>query len=70
MRHRHALCLPLPPAAAQAVLTLAHRLTGWGGEPGWLAGLRQTLTLDCSRAARELDWRPAHSAAQALAAAG
>jgi UDP-glucose 4-epimerase len=68
MCRRHALSLPLPPAAARAGLVLAHAVFGWGGEPGWLAGLQQTLTLDCSRAARELDWRPAHSSAQALAA--
>jgi len=69
MRRRHARALPLPPAAARAGLKLAHGLCGWGGEPGWLAGLQQTLTLDCSRAAQELNWHPAHSAAQALAAA-
>lgn len=68
MRHRHALSVPLPAAAARAGLALAHGVFGWGGEPGWLAGLQQTLTLDCSRAACELDWRPAHSSAQALAA--
>ncbi|MBX3666335.1 MAG: NAD-dependent epimerase/dehydratase family protein [Burkholderiales bacterium] len=70
MRGRHAHCLPLPPAVARAGLALAHGLSGWGGEPGWLEGLRHTLTLDCRRAERELGWRPVHSAAQALAASG
>ncbi len=68
MRWRHRHTLPLPPAAARAGLALAHRLLGWGGEPGWLAGLEQTLTLDCGRATRELGWRPAFSSAQTLAA--
>ncbi len=67
MRRRHALCLPLPVAAARAALVATHAATGWGGEPGWLDGLRNTLTLDCSRAARELGWTPRHSAAQTFA---
>ena len=70
MRARHARCLPLPPAIARAGLALAHGLSGWGGEPGWLEGLRHTLTLDCRRAERELGWRPRHSAAQTLATTG
>lgn len=70
MRARHRRCLPLPPRIAGAGLALAHGLSGWGGEPGWLEGLRHTLTLDCRRAERELGWKPLHSAAQALAATG
>lgn len=68
MRARHALRLPLPVTAARAGLAIAHGVSGWGGEPGWLDGLRHTLTLDCRRAARDLGWHPAYSAAQALAA--
>lgn len=67
MRSRHAWCLPLPVAVALAALRLAHGLAGWGGEPGWLAGLQKTLTLDCRRAAAELDWQPRYSAAQTFA---
>ncbi len=70
MHGRHARCLPLPPAVAHAGLVLAHGLSGWGGEPGWLEGLRHTLTLDCRRAERELGWQPRYNAAQALAATG
>lgn len=68
MRRRHPLSVPLPAVCARAGLALAHGVFGWGGEPGWLNGLRHTLTLDCRRAARELDWQPAHSAAETLAA--
>ncbi len=68
MRRRHALCLPLPVIAARAALVAVHAVSGWGGEPGWLDGLQNTLTLDCSRAARDLDWIPRHSAAQTFAA--
>ncbi len=67
-RQRHRAPLPLPVAGARAALTIAHGIFGWGGEPGWLDGLRHTLTLDCRRAARDLGWHPAYSAAQALAA--
>jgi len=70
MRQRHALCLPLPAVIARTGLTIAHRSSGWGGETGWLSGLGQTLTLDCSRAARELHWQPAFGSAQTLAATG
>ncbi|MDP1674453.1 MAG: NAD-dependent epimerase/dehydratase family protein [Burkholderiales bacterium] len=70
MRGRHAHCLPLPPGIARAGLALAHGISGWGGEPGWLEGLRHTLTLDCRRAEQELGWKPAQSSAQALAATG
>lgn len=68
MRHRHTLCLPLPVAVARTGLTIAHRTFGWGGEPGWLYGLQQTLTLDCERAEQAINWRPAYSSAQTLAA--
>lgn len=69
VKRRQGWCLPLPVFAARAALHTAHRITGWGGEPGWLDGLRQSLTLDCSRASAQLGWQPAHSARQALAAA-
>lgn len=61
--------LPLPVFAARAALNAAHWISGWGGEPGWLEGLQNTLTLDCGRAASELGWQPACSSAQALAEA-
>lgn len=67
-RRRHGGCVPLPAFAARAALNFTHGLTGWGGEPGWLNGLQQSLTLDCGRAAAELQWRPVYSSAQTLAA--
>lgn len=48
---------PLPVLAAG--LRLAWRLTGWGGEPGWLAGAPYPLTIDCTRAQRDLGWAAA-----------
>lgn len=68
IRRRHAFSLPLPVTAARMGLTMVHGLSGWGGEPGWLDGLRKTLTLDCSRAANELGWTPSYSAVQTFAA--
>jgi UDP-glucose 4-epimerase len=50
----------VPMFAARAAVNLAWRTTGWGGEPGWLDGLGQSLTLDCRKAARDLAWRPHH----------
>ena len=52
--HRHVLAVP--PAVAAAALHAVNGLTGWGGEPGWLAGLQKTLTLDCQRAQTLLNW--------------
>lgn len=51
---------PVPLPAAKAVFRLMNRLTGWGGETGWLEAFRRSLTLDCSRAQEVLGWRPRH----------
>lgn len=50
----------VPPALARTALALLWRVTGWGGEPGWFDGIGESLTLDCSRAAAVLGWRPRH----------
>ena len=55
---RHPIGLPL--AAIKALHYGAWLLTASGGEPGWLQGLAGPLTLDCSRAARDLGWRAQH----------
>ncbi|MEJ5210943.1 MAG: hypothetical protein WHV61_05885 [Burkholderiales bacterium] len=58
--------LPLP--VARGLLTAAWRLTGFGGEPGWIEGLRHSLTLDVSRARALLGWQPRHDVHATLAA--
>lgn len=68
IRTRHRFALPLPFPVAKAVLAGAWRMSGFGGEPAWLDGIRHSLTLDCSRAQRELGWRPRHDVGQTLAA--
>lgn len=65
-RYRHPI--PLPFSLVKTALDLAWRLTGYGGEPAWLDGMRHTLSLDCARAQSELDWRPEFTADAALAA--
>jgi nucleoside-diphosphate-sugar epimerase len=50
---------PVPLAALAPALRLAWRLTGWGGEPGWLEGATHSLTMDCTRARIELGWTAA-----------
>lgn len=60
VRARRARAISLPLPMLRVGLTAAWRLTGWGGEPGWLDGVRRTLTLDCSRARTQLHWRPCH----------
>lgn len=64
-RHRHAVALPF--GVVKAALNLAWRVSGFGGEPGWIEGMRASLTLDCTRAQHELNWRPQHDAASTLA---
>lgn len=65
-RYRHPI--PLPFGLIKMALSLSWRLTGYGGEPAWLDGMRHTLTLDCARAENELNWRPKFAADAALAA--
>lgn len=66
IRARHPLSPGLPPGLARAVLHACWRLTGAGGEPGWLAAADRSFTLDCGRARRELGWLPHHTAAEAV----
>lgn len=58
--------IALPFFVVRAALSLAWRLTGFGGEPAWAEGLRHSLTMDCGHAARELDWRARYTARQIL----
>lgn len=69
VRARHAYSPGLPPWLARMVLQVLWRMTGAGGEPGWLAAANRSFTLDCSRARRELGWQPHHTAAEAIRAA-
>lgn len=64
---RHRMVLPLPLSAGRMALRSAWRLTGWGGEPAWFEGLTHTLTLDSSRAARELGWHCTYNSRSAAA---
>jgi nucleoside-diphosphate-sugar epimerase len=64
-RHRMSVALPLP--AARAAARVAWKLFGWGGEPAWVNGMSQSLTLNCRRALVELGWRRRHDLAATLA---
>jgi nucleoside-diphosphate-sugar epimerase len=64
-RH-HRLTVGLPYGPTAAVHRFLCRFTGALGDRGWLAGLRYPLVVDCSRAARELDWRPNYSVANCV----
>lgn len=59
---------PLPFWLARGLFCTVWGVTGFGGEPGWIEGLRRGLTLDCSRAAEVLGWRPRFDAPSTLAA--
>ena len=64
MRRTHRMALPAPPALLAAALHVGWRVGGWGGEPGWMRGLCQPLTLSCARARHELGWTPRHTRAR------
>lgn len=63
-RHRRAFAVPY--ALTRLALHAAWRLSGIGAEPGWLAGIRADLTLDCGRARQLLGWQPRWSSREAL----
>jgi len=63
----HARALPVPFSAAKLALNLAWRRTGFGGEPAWFDGVKQSLTLDCSRAMQVLAWQPRYTTEATLA---
>ena len=64
-RHTHPLSISF--SAAKMALSLTWRLTGFGGEPAWLDGIRHPLTLDCSRATQVLAWQPQYDVQATLA---
>ena len=68
IRRRHKISLPLPLTAVRAGFGLAWRFYGWGGEPQWLNGLSQSLTLNCRRALVELGWQRHYDLAATLKA--
>jgi UDP-glucose 4-epimerase len=68
IRRRHRMSLPLPLNAVRAGFNLAWRINGWGGEPQWIGGLSQSLTLNCRRALVELGWVRRHDLAATLKA--
>ena len=68
IRARRRWAMPLSPRLARSALALTWRLTGIGGEPGWMEGVDLSLTLDCAKARRELGWQPQHSSAAMLLA--
>lgn len=58
--------IALSPRLARTTLALTWRLTGIGGEPGWMEGVDHSLTLNCTKARRDLGWQPQHSIAAML----
>lgn len=66
IRARHAPSFGLPPWLVRGILSGVWRLSGAGGEPGWLNAANRSLTLDCGRAQRELGWQPAYGFARAV----
>ena len=63
---RHSNAIGIPYSLAKAGLFSAWKLFGFGAEPGWIAGMRADLTLDCSKAHKELGWQPRFSGGKTL----
>lgn len=68
IRRLHPVSAALPTGLARVTLGALWRGFGWGGETAWLKGLSRTLTLDCTRARRELGWTPRYTAWEAIEA--
>ncbi|BBP03657.1 hypothetical protein TPL01_11960 [Sulfuriferula plumbiphila] len=66
IRARSRVAVPVAPKLAGAALSLAWKLTGAGGEPGWMEGVHRSLTLNCGRARNELGWCPLHTSRNML----
>lgn len=64
---RNARAVGMPRWAAKAALAAAWRISGWGGEPGWIDAARHPLNLDTQRARQMLGWRPRYTAHETLA---
>jgi UDP-glucose 4-epimerase len=58
LRNNHRFTIGLPLPFVRWTLHVLWKLTGAGGEPAWVDGMEQTLTLDCSEARRILGWHP------------
>lgn len=54
---RHRFAVPIPATAAKFALQLSCKTMGIGGETGWIDGVHNSLTLDCSKAGREFGWQ-------------
>lgn len=63
-RHRHAFGIPY--GVGRTALYAVWRALGLGAEPGWAAGMRHDLTLDCHKARELLGWQPRYSSLDAL----
>ncbi|HKJ71616.1 MAG TPA: NAD-dependent epimerase/dehydratase family protein [Gammaproteobacteria bacterium] len=64
-RH-HRFTVGIPYRAAETAHRLLWRVTPAFGDPGWLAGMRYPLVVDCGRAARALHWRANYSVANCV----
>ena len=64
-RH-HRVTVGIPYRAAELGHRLLWHVTPALGDPGWLAGMRYPLVVDCSRAERDLHWRANYSVADCV----
>lgn len=64
-RH-HRLTVGLPYRPTRLAHRLLWRVTPALGDPGWLAGMRYPLVVDCTRAGGALHWRPNYSVANCV----
>lgn len=58
--------LPIPALAVGAGAGVVNRLPLKPAEVSWINALRTPMTMDCSRAQRELGWEPEHSSLETL----
>ena len=66
IRAKHSSAIGVPYGLTLMTLHAAWLLLGVGAEPGWLAGTRANLTLDCAKARELLGWQPRYSSIETL----
>lgn len=66
IRNTHRLAIPIPFLLAKLVQNIAWKFTSKLEEPGWIDGMKYSLTLDTTKASKELNW---HSTKTSLACA-
>lgn len=60
----HKFAIPAPLSLSKLIQSIAWKFSGKLEEPGWIDGMRYSLTLDVSKVERDLNWKASRSSLQ------